>query len=63
MYSEEKTPLGALCFSDHFAIKVPVDAPIGLLSWSAGAAITRYHRPGDLDKGHVFLTALEAGRP
>lgn len=37
------------------AIEVPVDAPVDL-SWSAGAAIMRYHR-------RVSLTVLEAASP
>jgi len=33
------------------------------LPWSAGAARTKYHRPGSLNNKHSFLIVLEAGIP
>ena len=33
-----------------------------MVSWSAQAAITKYHRLGGLNDRHLFLTVLEAGK-
>ena len=32
------------------------------MSWSAWAAIKKYHRLGGLSNRHLFLTVLEAGK-
>ena len=31
-----------------------------VISWAAWAAVTKYHRLGGLNSGHLFLTVLEA---
>ena len=56
-------------FSLHPTFQSPPVTAIRLmlLTWEpdvlAQAAITKYHRLGDLKNRHVFLTVLKAGKP